>query len=155
MDMFLKIDGIEGESTTKGHDHEIDVLSFSWGESNSSSAGSGGGGGAGKVEMQDFHFVMAVNRASPQLFLHCASGEAIEEAVLTVRGVVDPKGATNDFLKWTFSDVQITSYQEGGSEADIRPLDQVSFNFSKIEVEYEGAGGLYKAGWDLKTNSKV
>ena len=43
------------------------------------------GGGAGKVSMQDFHFVMTVNKASPKLFLHCADGEHLKKATLTCR----------------------------------------------------------------------
>jgi type VI secretion system secreted protein Hcp len=155
MDMFLKIDGIQGESISKAHPNEIDVLSFSWGESNSSSAASGGGTGAGKVEMQDFHFVMPVTRASPKLFLKCADGTTIPSAVLTVARVSPKTGTIDEFLKWTFSDVQITSYQEGGSDADLAPLDQVSFNFNKIEVSYDGAGGVTEAGWDVMKNEKI
>ena len=68
-DAFLKIDGIDGESKDERHPNEIEVLSFSWGESNSGSAATGGGAGAGKVAMQDFHFTMKLNKASPQLFL--------------------------------------------------------------------------------------
>ncbi len=42
-DMFLKIDGIPGESTDKAHANEIEVLSFSWGiqQQRSGSASSG------------------------------------------------------------------------------------------------------------------
>ena len=29
------------------------------------------------------------------------------------------------------------SYQTGGSHGDILPMDQVSFNFAKIEYEYK------------------
>ena len=47
-DAFLKIDGIEGESTDKTHPGEIEIQSFSWGVSNTASGGAGGGGGAGK-----------------------------------------------------------------------------------------------------------
>ena len=49
-DAFLKIDGIDGESTDKTHPGEIEISSFSWGVSNPSSVGGrGGGGGAGKA----------------------------------------------------------------------------------------------------------
>ena len=67
-DFFLKIDGIEGESTDGKHKGEIDLLSWSWGETQSGAHAAGGGGGAGKVSMQDFHFTMTVNKATPKLF---------------------------------------------------------------------------------------
>jgi len=74
VDYFLKLDGIEGESHDSKHKNEIDVQSWSWGESQTGTHAGGGGGGAGKVSMQDFHFVMQNNKASPKLMLACASG---------------------------------------------------------------------------------
>ena len=85
VDYFLKIKGIEGESFDAKHKNEIDVLSWSWGETQSGSHAAGGGGGAGKVSMQDFSFVMKVNKASPKLLLACANGEHIPEATLVCR----------------------------------------------------------------------
>ncbi len=67
VDYFLKIDGIPGESKDHKHKDEIDILSWSWGESQTGTMRTGGGGGAGKVNMQDFHFVMKVNKATPKL----------------------------------------------------------------------------------------
>ena len=85
VDYFLKIEGIPGESQDAKHKDEIQVLSFSFGESQSGTMAFGGGGGAGKVQMQDFHFMMNVNKASPKLFLACACGEHIPSAILTAR----------------------------------------------------------------------
>jgi type VI secretion system secreted protein Hcp len=53
-DMFLKIDGIEGESPDDKHKNEIQLLSFSWGATQPGSAAHGGGGGVGKVQIHDF-----------------------------------------------------------------------------------------------------
>ena len=49
VDMFIKIDGIKGESADDKHKEEVDVLSWSWGMSQSGSAHMGGGAGAGKA----------------------------------------------------------------------------------------------------------
>src|SRR5687768_18000173 len=85
VDYFLKLDGIKGESTADKHKDEIDIMSFSWGLTQAATAGFGGGAGAGKVQMQDFHFTSKVSRASPQLFLSCASGKHIPTATLTAQ----------------------------------------------------------------------
>ena len=159
VDYFLKLKGIEGESTDHKHKGEIDVESFSWGETNSGTHAAGGGGGAGKVSMQDFHFVMRCSKASPKLLLACATGEHIGEGVLVCR-----KAGTDqqEFLNIKMTDLLVSSYQTGGSaHGDIVPMDQVSLNYSKIEVEYKeqkadgSLGGAVKAGWDLKQNKKV
>ena len=39
VDMFLKIDGVTGESTDAGHKDEIDLLSYTWAESQPAAPG--------------------------------------------------------------------------------------------------------------------
>lgn len=156
IDLFLKIDGISGESQDAKHKGEIDLQSFSWGET--SESGPSRAAGAGKVAMQDFHFVTRVNKASPLLFLACAMGKHIKEAVLTARRAGKEQ---QEFLVFKFSDLLISSYQIGGAEAvgEI-PMDQVSFDFSRIDFEYRAQkpdGTLaspIKAGWDVKKKKK-
>jgi len=159
VDYFLKIDGIEGESQDSKHKGEIDIQSWSWGATQSGTMSGQGGGGAGKVSMQDFHFVMTVNKASPKLMLACASGQHIPKAVLVCR-----KAGTDqqEFLKITFSELLISSFQTGGSgSSSVVPTDQISLNYAKIEFEYKEQkpdgtlGGSVKAGWDLKKNVKI
>ena len=53
VDMFLKLDGVTGESKDKVHTNEIDVLVWSWGMTNNASAQIGGGAGSGKASVQD------------------------------------------------------------------------------------------------------
>jgi type VI secretion system secreted protein Hcp len=154
-DYFLKIDGIEGESKADKHTGEIDLESFSWGATQSGSFAAGGGGGSGKVSMQDFHFTMGINKAGPALFLACAQGDHIPKAILTCRKAGKDQ---QEFLKVSFSDILVSSYQTGGSGgADILPVDQISLNFAKIEIEYKeqqktGAlAGSVKKFFDLKS----
>jgi type VI secretion system secreted protein Hcp len=159
VDYFLKLDGIPGESADHKHKDEIDILSWSWGESQSGTMHTGGGGGAGKVNMQDFHFMMKVNKATPKLILVCAGGDHIKKAVLTCRKAGKDQ---MEFLKYTFTDVLVSSYQTGGSSSgDELPMEQVSLNYAKMELEYKAQkldgtldGGI-KAGWDLKANKLV
>lgn len=158
-DFFLKIDTIEGESADDKHKGEIDLESWSWGETNSGGHAYGGGGGAGKVAMQDFHFTMKVNKATPKLILACASGQHIKDAVLTCRKA---GGKQEEYLKYYFYDLLVSSYQTGGSGgSEVIPTEQISFNYSKMKVEYKaqdekgGLGGVIGAGWDLKKNVKV
>src|SRR5262245_21908485 len=156
VDYFLKLDGIEGESQDAKHKGEIDVESWSWGETQTGTSSAGGGGGAGKVQMADFHFVMKVNKASPKLLLACATGEHIKKAVLTCRKAGKEQ---QEFVKFTFTDLLVSSYQTGGtSSGSVVPNDQISLNYAKIEYEYKeqkadgSLGGPVKVGYDLKAN---
>lgn len=156
VDYFLKVDGIDGESPDHKHKNEIDVESWSWGESNAGSAGHGGGGGTGKVSMQDFHFVMKVNKSTPKLLLACASGQHIKKATLTCRKAGKDQ---QEYLKVEMTDILVSSYQTGGSASgDGVPMDQISLNFTKIEMEYKPQkadgtlDGPIKAHWSVKEN---
>lgn len=155
LDMFLKITDIPGESLDSKHKGEIDIYSFSWALDQSGSSGGGGGGGAGKPDFHDFSFAMPMSKASPKLFLACASGQRLAEATLTVRraGI-----SALDFLTYKLTDCAVTTYQEAGSNGDNVPNDAFTLNFSKIEVSYKEQdakgtlGAETKAGWDLKKN---
>jgi type VI secretion system secreted protein Hcp len=156
VDYFLKFDGIKGESADAKHKDEIDIESWSWGETNAGTGRTGSGRGAGKVSMQDFHFVMKLNTASPALMKACATGQHIKTATLSSRKAGKDQ---QEYLTFKFHDVLVSSYQTGGSEGgDVVPFDQVSFNFAKIEVEYKpqkpdgklGTSVFFK--YDLKSN---
>ncbi len=152
-DYFLKLDGIQGESQDKTHKAEVQIESWSWGATQSGSASAGGGMGSGKVQMQDFHFVMHVNKASPKLMLSCAVGEHIKSAILTCRKAGKEQ---QEYLKVTFTDLMVSSYQVGGSGSNVLPMEQISLNFTKVEVEYKEQkadgtlGGAIKAHYDMK-----
>lgn len=156
VDYFLKLDGITGESQDKAHKGEINIDSFSWGASQSGSVAVGGGGGTGKVQFQDFHFTMATSKASPNLFLKCATGQHLKDAVLTCRKA-GGDGQGQEFLKFTLSDVLISSYSVNGDSSIIAPTDSLSLNFAKVEMSMpaDASGPAVSTGWDLKLNKKV
>ena len=154
-DYYIKFDGISGESVDAKHKDEIDVESWSWGETHAVADPPGSGGGASKVSMQDFQFVMGLNRASIGLMKACATGEHIKTATLSgTRGVKDQQ----EYLTFKFQDVLVSSFQTGGSEDAVVPTESVSFNFAKIEVVYRpqnadgSLGAAVEFRYDLKAN---
>jgi|SRR5271165_1557344 len=157
-DMFLKLDGVEGESSDQKHSKEVEILSFAFGATQPGSAGHGGGAGIGKVQVQDFHFSKYYDKASPKLFEACCTGKHIPKVVLTCRKA---GGDQQEYLKVTMSEAIVSSLQNSGSGGDTLPSESVTLNFSKIEIEYKaqdekgGLTGVVKAGWDLSKNVKV
>ena len=158
LDIFLKVAGIKGESSDDRHREEIDVASFSWGLSQQRTTSTGGGAGASKADFQDLHVVTNVSQASPQLFLASAAGRHIETAVLTCRRAGG--SAQQDFLKYT-SDVLVASYHTDGQAEDSVPVDEVSFTYAQVKVEYRpqrpdgSLGAPITAGWNVKTNEPI
>ena len=157
-DAFLKIDTIEGESPDSKHGKEIQLASFSFGADQPASSNIGGGAGTGKVNMHDLSILHQVDKASPKLFLACATGQHIKNAVLSVRKA---GGEQQDYLIVTMEDVVVSSVQASGQSGDGSPMENVHLNFTQIKVEYKvqdekGAlTGSVAVGFNVKTMKKV
>ena len=147
VDMFLKIEGVDGESKDKTHGKEIDILSLSW----SSALQSSRAGGAGKASVEDISITKYIDKATPKLFESLATGKHIAEAKIVVRNA---GGNPVEYLKYTLKDIMVSSYSTGGSSGDDRPTESISFNYGKIEIEYtelnpDGTPGKVTVrGWD-------
>ena len=112
--MFLDVASIPGDSTEEGHKDWIEVLSYSLGVTNPAAPG---GGSSGHASFSDVSFSKLVDSSSPKLFDATASGQHIADAVLDL---VKSGGKGNQtFLKYTFSDVLVTSYTVSGG-GDVR-----------------------------------
>lgn len=157
VDMFLKIDGIKGESKDKAHKDAIDVLAWSWGMSNSGTFHTGSGGGAGKVNVQDLSLTKYIDTASAELQLACCNGKHVKNATLIVRKAGEKP---LEYVIIEMTDVLVTSVSTGGSGGEDRLTENVTLNFSKVHFEYKvqdekGAGkdgGQYT--WDIAGNDK-
>ena len=159
VDYFLKVDGVDGESTDDKHKGEIELESWSVGAHNAGSFSSGGGGGTGKVAMGDFNIVKKTDKASAKLLAACCTGEHLKKATLVCRKA---GGDQQEFLTVILSPVLVSSYQTSGSAgSDVIPMEQVSLNYGKIEYKYKeqkpdgSLGGEVIGGWDVTTNKKV
>ena len=155
IDMFLKINGIDGESKDKAHKAEIDVLAWSWGMSQSGTSHLGGGGGAGKVSVQDLSFTKYVDKASTALMKFCCNGGHIDQCLLTVRKA----GQTPlEYIKITMDNVMVTSVSTGGSGGEDRITENVTLNFAQVTVDYmeqkpDGSGSPGgQLTWDIEKN---
>jgi len=155
VDMFLELEGIEGESVDSVHAGKIDVLAWSWGLSQSGTTHMGGGGGAGKVSVQDLSITKYVDKATPNLFMHCCDGTHIPKAHLIVRKA--GKSAL-EYIKIDMEEVIVTSLSTGGSGGEDRLTENMVLNFAKVTFIYnpqdpEGAGvGEIPKTWNIAAN---
>ena len=157
-DIFIKINGIDGESQDSAHKNEIEVKSWGWEISQQSNMHMGSGGGAGKATVEDLAFVHLVDRASPNLMKYCLTGKHIDQAVLTIRKA---GGNPLEYLKITMSDVLVTRVAPSGSNTDTGITESVRLSFAKVKQEYVvqnaqgGSGGAVTAGYDIKLNKEA
>lgn len=140
VDMFLKIDGIPGESTHKAHKGEIDVLAWSWGASSTSTATAKQ---ASCVKVQDMSFTKYFDAATPKLISSMANGGTIANAKLTVR-----KAGENplEYIVIDLNNVVVTSSSSGGSGGEDRLTENITLNFASATVTYRPQNADGSAG---------
>lgn len=149
IDCFIKFDGVEGESSNKDHKGEVEVLSWCWDAASTGQVG-GTSTGKGKTVAGPLSFVHLYDKASPLLAKHCATGKLFKTVVLTSRKAGEGQ---KDFLQVSLKEVQVTSVQPAGADADI--TEAVTLTYRDIEFAYkpqDGKGGLgaeVKFGWDV------
>jgi type VI secretion system secreted protein Hcp len=172
--IYLKLDGIDGESTAKNHKKEIDVFSYEQGIDQTVFHSGGGGGSIAvdRAKLSPVRFRKNVDVASIPMLLTCAQGKLIKDAVFTfTRGA-----AAFEFYKVTLNHVLITHmFQRAGTgeqypltftaldagDTDNGFLDEVTLDYRQIRWEYRtqrpsGAPGTtVKGGWDVNANKKL
>ncbi|MGU7782425.1 Hcp family type VI secretion system effector [Burkholderia sp. PU8-34] len=157
-DIFLKLTGIDGESRDALHSNEIDVLTWDWSVSQQSTMHSGAGGGAGKCRIDDLVFEHYVDRASPNLILHCLTGKHIDRAILVMRKA---GGTPLEYLKITMNDVLITRIRPTANYNMAMPREEVQLSFACVTQEYViqnsqgGSGGTVSMGYDIQANKAI
>lgn len=163
-DAYLWIQGVEGESSSKGMEKKIDIISFSFGASNPSTVSSGKGGlSAGKVHVGGFNVMKKMDSASNILFAHNCTGDHFPKAEVLLRKASGKDSGQQVFLKYEFEHVMVDSIQwSGSSGGDDSPTESVQFAFANFKTTYtkfgtdgKPAGNVGPVGWDLTKNAKM
>ncbi|HQJ09058.1 MAG TPA: type VI secretion system tube protein Hcp, partial [Deltaproteobacteria bacterium] len=124
----------------------------------SGSRSSGGSATAERCNHSDFSIVKTLDKASPKLALFCCNGSHINSVTIEL---CRAGGDKQKYMEYKLSDVIVSSVRPGGSASggETLPLEEVSFNYGKIEWTYtemdKQSGkpkGNVKANWDLKAN---
>lgn len=156
-DAFLKIDGIDGESTAKGFEKWIELISFNW---DAVAAVQANGRATGRVSPEGFSFMKVTDSASPTIFAKMTVGSHFDKVSLACRLASTDAGTAQDaFLKIDLMNVLISGYHEGGNiTTDTRPMESVSLVFTKIEfqaaaISLDGSlGQATSGGFDFSGN---
>lgn len=157
--MFLKIDGVKGESTDANHKDEIELLSYSHGVSQPTSAvaSTAGGGTGGRCNHTDLSVSKMMDSATPILNQLCCTGKHIDSITMTLRRADGDKSIP--YMVYKLTDIVISSVSVGGS-SDSVPIETLTFNYAKIEWEYTkqarakgGESGKTNGSWNLAKNA--
>ena len=161
VDMFLKLDGVKGESRDSKHKDEIDIDMFTFAVAQIGSASRSGGGGAGKAEFADIHISKKADKASPTLMQFCASGEHIKNGLITLRKAGGGKAGGQEYYLIKLTDILVSSFQNTGSASGDVPLEEIALNFATVIFDYlpqndDGTlGGKVSHGYDIRQNKPI
>ncbi|WP_020096091.1 type VI secretion system tube protein Hcp [Methylobacterium sp. 285MFTsu5.1] len=159
VDMFLKLEGIDGETQDKDQKGKksMDVLAWSWGGSQAGTSHMGSGSGTGKVAVQDISLTKYIDRASPTLFQFLCNGKPIDKGTLTVRKAGEK---ALEYIIIEMEQIIVTNVSVGGSGGEDRLTENVSLNFRKFTYSYQPQsanggpeGGAVKVIWSIAENS--
>jgi len=153
-DMYLKVEGVEGDSTDAKHGKWIEIVSYNHGISQAP-GGSLSGQGAltgGKADHQDFSITKRLDSSSPTLALKCCMGEAIPEITFELCRAT---GEKTTFMKYVMRNVIVASVSPSGSadSEDPLPSEEVTFRYGEIAWSYTPTsptgetGAAVEASW--------
>jgi type VI secretion system secreted protein Hcp len=122
--MFLRLDGVEGESTDAKHAGEIDVRGFEWQLT--------GARGSVPATSGEIHITAPTSKASPQLMQRLASGATIPNGDLVIRR---DGGTQHMFFRLDLDDVRVSSYEITSAEHGVL-LDEITLRFNTADLAY-------------------
>jgi type VI secretion system secreted protein Hcp len=131
VDMFLKVDGIQGESTDKVHKGEIDVLAWSWGESAGTARTKKGTVPVACI--QDLSLTKYIDASTPALIMNTMVGQVVPTAVLVIRKSGE---FPLEYVRLTMNNVTVAAYSTGGSGGEDRLTENVTLHFDSMQGQY-------------------
>lgn len=155
---FLKIEGIDGESTDDAHKDWIEILSYNHGITQPRDPHSGGGRSAGRSVHEDFSITKRLDEASPKLVLACCNGEHIPKMALEL---CQSGGDRQKFMEYELEDVIVAAVRPVGAAngQEGRPTEEIAFRYGKIKFVYTQfdprsgkSAGYVQTYWDVTSN---
>jgi len=152
--MFMKVDGVTGESKDANHVGWTDINSFSWGASQQGSSGDA----AGKVNFNDLHVTTLIDKSVTALLKFCATGKRVKNVEVSL---CKAGGQQMEYGKITLEDVLVTSVDYSGATTTDTLGITYAFQAARVKQQYweqTGAGGRgaeTSMGWDIKGNKEM
>ena len=159
-DVYLQIDGVNGESSDDKHKGWIEIVSIDWGvvQPTAGTVSTAGGHTVGRAVFDAIRITKLVDLASPKLMELAAQGKTIPKAKLEFF-----RSDGNGPLKYyeiLLENVLVASNRKSFGGGGL-VVDQFTLRYAKITEKYTqqkiggGAGGNTSGGWDLAANKTV
>ncbi len=158
--IYMKVEGIDGNVTAKGHEKWIEIFGFGYGLARgitSTNPGRQSNREAGVPSFSEITVSKLVDETSPKFFLESCIGVAKKIEVHFCQTGDNPR----NFVEFVLTNVLISRYNFNGPSGNAHPTETLTLNYTKIETKYtpyndkHGVGTPIPAGYDLVTATKV
>jgi type VI secretion system secreted protein Hcp len=156
VDIFLKLDGVDGESQDPDHKNEIQIQGFKI--STRSPRDAATGQATGKVRFTDLTICANVEKSTAKLFQMITKNEKIPKAVLACRKAGKQQF---EYFRVTLTDCFLSRVEVGsggGAGDSVIPPCEFDVEFGKIEIQSREqvaigpTSGPVIAVYDLRSN---
>lgn len=157
IDAYMKIDGIDGESTDEKHSGWIEVLGFDFciAQKVSRTASTEGGASSERADFSEFTITKMLDKSSPLLAQACAEGRHIKSIVFELWRAGKVKYMAYQLTNCMIS--AVSTYADGGF-----PEEKIAIDVGRFEIAYtqqdRSTGlslGQVACGWDRTMNCRV
>ena len=158
MAIYLKMEGINGKVTAKGHEKWIDVGSLQWGVGRaiSSAIGTAKDREASKPSISEVSITKLMDESSPLIFTEACVGKAKKIQIHLCTTGTDQ---IDTYMEYELENCMVSGYtvSSGGD----RPSESISLSFTKLTMKfipYDDAGkpgSPIPAGYDMAKGAKV
>lgn len=124
--VFLKIQGIDGESADSGHKGWIDVDSFTYGVSRPADS-------TAPADHRGITLNKAVDKSTPYLYAHCSTGQPLEEAVVEI---VSTDADSISIQEYRLRNATVTSINTSVGANAKRTTERLTLHYESIAWTY-------------------
>jgi type VI secretion system secreted protein Hcp len=143
-EMFLKLDGIEGESLDSSHGGEIEIKSWGWVTENHVRWDVNQGGQSTKVDVNHIYLEKICDKASVTLYQDCVTGKHIKSGTITCRK--NDGDQKVEYLVVKLTDIMVTKVEFSGDGESQSLKETVGLSFAEFRLDYKVQNDTGSAG---------
>jgi len=146
MSIYMKLDGIKGNVTTKGYEGTIELRQggVNYSRNVQTKVGNASNRQVGAAQISTFHIEKVADASSSKLTARMLTGQVIPSAQIFMCN--SEKEASQPHVTYTLSNVVIKNINNTLTAGSTLPLEDLELDFTKIEVCFNPTDALNKMG---------
>lgn len=152
--IFLRLDGIQGDSQDDKHKGEIEILSYTQSFSNTARLARGTSSGPGRVTCGAVTVLKTIDRSSPHLIRLVTTGAHVPQGLITFQQAAGKY--STEYYRIAMTDIVVTAVDQSDQPDPATIVEKVSILADQLTFEYRDStsGTTTKFGWDCVTNKQ-